>query len=148
MFVHKIVLGMATTALLGSCSMMMGGGTTYTFKHNPNAADPAAVGKAVATMKDGMVSTTLSVSGLTPGKAYIAHYHAFGPASSTDPCASNGPVTLGFPGFMADAGGNAAVTVSGDMAKIAGDMGAYINVHYASDPSVVPICAPVKMTKG
>lgn len=149
MFVHKIVLGMATTALLGSCSMMMGmGGTTYTFKHNANAADPAAAGKAVATTKDGMVSTTLTVSGLTPSKAYIAHYHAFGPASSTDPCASNGPVTLGFPNFMSDASGNATVMVSGDMAKIAGDMGSYINVHYASDPSVVPICAPVKMTKG
>lgn len=148
MFVDKIVLGMATTALLGSCTMMMGGGTTYTFKHNANAADPAAMGKAVATMSGGMVSTTLTVSGLTPSKAYIAHYHAFGPASSTDPCASNGPVTLGFPGFMSDASGNASVTVSGDMTKIAGDLGAYINVHYASDPSVVPICAAVKMTKG
>ncbi|THF68353.1 CHRD domain-containing protein [Deinococcus sp. Arct2-2] len=149
MFGHKIVLGMATTALLGSCSMMMGmGGTTYTFKHNPNAADPAAMGKAVAIRKDTMVSTTLTVSGLTPNKAYIAHYHAFGPASSTDPCASNGPVTLGFPSFTSDASGNASVTVSGDPAKIAGDMGAYINVHYASEPSVVPICAPVKMTKG
>ncbi len=149
MLLHKIVLGMAATALLGSCSMMMGaGGSTYTFKHNPNAADPAAGGKAVATTKDGMVSTTLTLSGLTPSKAYIAHYHAFGPDSSTDPCASNGPVTLGFPGFTADGSGNASVTVTGEMAKIAGDQGAYINVHYASDPSVVPICAPVKMTKG
>ncbi|UBV44386.1 CHRD domain-containing protein (plasmid) [Deinococcus taeanensis] len=148
MFVHKIVLGMAAATLLGSCSMMMGAGTTYTFRHNPTTADPAATGKAVATMKDGMVSTTLTLSGLTPSKAYIAHYHAFGPASSTDPCASNGPVSLGFPGFTSDASGNATVSVSGDMAKIAGDLGAYINVHYASDPSVVPICAPVKMTKG
>ncbi|GAA5438103.1 MULTISPECIES: CHRD domain-containing protein [Deinococcus] len=149
MFVHKIVLGLTATALLGSCSMMMGaGGSTYTFKHKANAADPTAMGKAVATTKDGMVSTTLTLTGLTPNKAYIAHYHAFGPESNTDPCASNGPVTLGFPGFTADASGNATTAVTGDMAKIAGDQGAYLNVHYASDPSVVPICAPVKMTKG
>ncbi|SMB84471.1 CHRD domain-containing protein [Deinococcus hopiensis] len=148
MIVQKSVLGLFTATLLGSCSMMMGQGTTYNFKHNPNAADPAAMGRAVATMDGSMVSTTLSLSGLTPGKAYIAHYHAFGPASSTDPCASSGPVTLGFPNFSADANGNASVTVKGDMTKIMGDMGAYINVHYASDPSVVPICAPVKMTKG
>ena len=149
MIVHKIVLGMATTALLGSCSMMMGaGGTTYTFKHKANAADPAAAGKAVASKKDNMVGTTLTLTGLTPNKAYIAHYHAFGPDSSTDPCASNGPVTLGFPGFTADASGNASTSVTGDAAKIAGDQGAYLNVHYASDPSVVPICAPVKLIKG
>ncbi|GAA5512445.1 hypothetical protein Dcar01_01159 [Deinococcus carri] len=147
MIVHKLVLGLFTATLLGSCSMMMGRSTTYTFKHNPTAADPAAMGRAVASRDGSMVSTTLTLSGLTPSKAYIAHYHAFGPASSTDPCASNGPVTLGFPNFTADASGKVSVTVTGDMAKIAGDMGAYINVHYASDPSVVPICAPVKMTK-
>lgn len=144
----KLVLGMATTALLGSCSMMMGQPMTYTFKHNANTADPMAMGRAVATMSGSVVTTTLSVSGLTPNKAYIAHYHAFGPGSSTDPCASNGPVSAGFPNFTADASGNASVTLSTEMAKIAGDLGAYINVHYASDPSVVPICAPVKMTKG
>ncbi|MEW6420366.1 MAG: CHRD domain-containing protein [Deinococcota bacterium] len=148
MFVYKIGLGIATAALLGSCSMMMGQSATYTFKHNANTADPSASGKAVATRQGSMVSTTLTLSGLTPNKAYIAHYHAFGPESNTDPCASNGPVTLGFPSFTADANGYASVTVSGDMAKIAGDQGAYINVHYASDPSIVPICAPIKMTKG
>lgn len=146
--IAKSVLGLLTATLLGSCSMMMGQPMSYTFKHNPVPADSAAVGRAMATRDGGMVSTTLSLSGLTPDKAYIAHYHAFGPASSTDPCASNGPVTLGFPNFTADASGNASVTVTGDMAKIAGDQGAYINVHYASDPSVVPLCAPVKMTKG
>lgn len=144
----KSVLGLLAATLLGSCSMMLGQRTTYTFGHNPVPADPAAAGRAVATKDGDMVRTTLSLSGLTPNKAYIAHYHAFGPASSTNPCASNGPVTLGFPNFTADAGGRANVTVTGDRAKIAGDQGAYINVHYASDPSVVPLCAPVKMTKG
>ena len=145
---HKIaLLGIAGPLLLGSCALF-GLPTTYLFKHNPNQADPSAGGNAVASVSGSMVSTTLSLSGLTPGKAYIAHYHAFGPNSSTDPCASNGPVTVGFPGFTADAGGNASVTVKTEMTKIAGDNGAYLNVHYASDPSVVPICAPVKLAKG
>ncbi|MFC4456209.1 CHRD domain-containing protein [Deinococcus sonorensis] len=145
----KLVMGAGMVMLLGSCSMMGGmGGTTYTFKHNPNAADPSAMGSAKVMAGSAGMSTTLSLMGLTPNKAYIAHYHAFGPDSSTDPCASNGPVSVGFPNFTADASGNASVTLTTDMAKIMGDMGAYINVHYASDPSVVPICAPVKMTKG
>lgn len=148
MFVYKIGLAIATAALLGSCNMMLGQASTFAFRHNATTADPSAMGRAVVTRDATMTSTTLSLSGLTPNKAYIAHYHAFGPASNTDPCASSGPVTLGFPDFMADASGNASVTVKGETAKIAGDLGAYINVHYASDPSVVPICAPVKMTKG
>ncbi|WP_425144970.1 CHRD domain-containing protein [Deinococcus sp.] len=147
MIAHKIVLCLAVTLLLGSCSLF-GLPTTYLFKHNSNQADPSAAGNAVASVSGDMVSTVLSLSGLTPNKAYIAHYHAFGPDSSTDPCASNGPVTVGFPNFPADASGNASVTVKTETAKIGGDEGAYINVHYASDPSVVPICAPVKLAKG
>ena len=143
---HKIVLGIAGPLLLGSCALF-GLPTTYIFKHNPNQADPSAVGNAVASVSGDMVSTTLSLSGLTPGKAYIAHYHAFGPDSSTNPCASNGPVTVGFPSFTADVGGNASVTVKTEMVKIEGDKGAYLNVHFASDPSVVPVCAPVKLVK-
>ncbi len=147
----KVVLGMAAMSLLGSCAMMMAKPTTYMFKHKAVDADPAAMGTA-SVMTDGlamsMSKTTLSLSGLTPGKAYIAHYHAFGPDSSSDPCASNGPVTVGFPNFTADSAGNASVMLSAEMTKIAGDLGAYINVHYASDPSVVPICAPIKLVKG
>ena len=117
---HKIVLlGIASPLLLGSCALF-GLPTTYLFKHNANQADPSAGGNAVASVSGGMVSTTLSLSGLTPSKAYIAHYHAFGPDSSTDPCASNGPVTQGFPNFTADASGTASVTVKADMTKIAG----------------------------
>ena len=144
---HKMLLGMAATTLLGSCSLF-GLPTTYLFKHNAVTADASAAGNAVASVSGGTVSTTLSLTGLTPGRAYIAHYHAFGPDSGTNPCASNGPVTVGFPNFTADASGNASVTVKTETAKIAGDQGAYINVHYASDPSVVPICAPVKLVKG
>ena len=144
---QTLVLGIVGTLLLGSCGLF-GLPTTYLFRHNATQADPSAGGNAVASVSGGTVSTVLSLSGLTPGRAYIAHYHAFGPASSTDPCGSNGPVTVGFPNFTADASGNASVTLKTETSRIQGDKGAYINVHYASDPSVVPICAPVKLLKG
>ena len=57
------------------------------------------------------------------------------------------PVSVGFPNFTVDVSGNASVTLKTDMSKIEGDKGASINVHYASDPSVVPICAPVNLVK-
>jgi transforming growth factor-beta-induced protein len=119
----------------------------YTFKHNPNTADPNAAGTAAATTIDTMVTTVLNLTGLTAGQNYIAHYHAYGTGSNIDPCASNGPVTVGFPNFTADASGNATVTLTTEGSKISGDSGAYINVHFASDPSIVPICAPVKSSK-
>ena len=72
MMKHKIVLALAGPLLLGSCALF-GLPTTYLFKHNPNQADPSAVGNAVASESGGgMVTTVLSLSGLTPGKAYIA----------------------------------------------------------------------------
>lgn len=145
---RTVVSGMALASLLSACTML-GQPKTLAFRHNPIAADPQAAGSAqVMTKADGMVTTTLTLTGLTPGKTYAAHYHAFGPDSSTDPCASNGPVTVGFPNFTADAVGRGTTMVSNEMAKIAGDQGAYINVHYGDDLKVVPVCAPVKMTKG
>ena len=131
------------TANAGAATAM-----TYTFKHNPISADPSAAGTAIATKTSATdVTTVLTLTGLTAGRAYIAHYHAYGTGSSTDPCASNGPVTVGFPNFTADASGNATVTLVNAASKIDGDAGAYINVHFASDPSVVPICAPIRTTK-
>ncbi|MFC4425948.1 CHRD domain-containing protein [Deinococcus navajonensis] len=141
-----LVTGMVT--LLSACTMM-DQPKSLAFRHNAVTADPQAAGTAqVTTRPDGMVTTTLVLTGLTPGKTYAAHYHAFGPDSSTDPCASNGPVSVGFPSFTADASGRATTSVSSEMARIAGDLGAYINVHYADDLKVVPVCAPIKMTKG
>ncbi|MFD1730855.1 hypothetical protein ACFSC4_06810 [Deinococcus malanensis] len=57
-------------------------------------------------------------------------------------------MTVGFPPFTADASGRATVSVTNEMAKIAGDQGAYINVHHGDALSVVPLCAPIKMVKG
>ncbi|PYE49954.1 CHRD domain-containing protein [Deinococcus yavapaiensis] len=145
---RNLGLSVLLLSLLSGC-MMMGQPRNLAFRHNPVTADPNAAGSArVTTMTDGMVQTTLVLTGLTPNKAYIAHYHAFGPASNTDPCASNGPVSVGFPSFTSDASGNGTTTLMTEAAKIAGDAGAYINVHYADAPAVVPICAPVKTTKG
>lgn len=145
---RNVVSGMAVVSLLSACTMM-GQPRTLTFRHNPIAADPQAAGSArVMTKANGMVTTTFTLTGLTPGKTYASHYHAFGPASNTDPCASNGPVTVGFPPFTADANGRGTTSVTNEMAKIAGDQGAYINVHYGDDLKVVPVCAPIKMTKG
>ncbi|MGI8747224.1 MAG: CHRD domain-containing protein [Deinococcus sp.] len=149
--IKTALMGMALVPFLGACSMLNGMGTggmgPLTFKHNATPADPMATGVATRSMSSGMLTTTLNLSGLTPNKAYASHYHAFGLASDTDSCASNGPITLGFPAFSSDADGKATVSVTSDPAKIAGDQGAYINVHYADDLGTVPICAPVKMPK-
>ncbi|WP_407539078.1 fasciclin domain-containing protein [Deinococcus radiomollis] len=136
-----------TTAAPATANAGAATAVNYTFKHNPITADPNAAGTAVATLTGTDVTTVLTLTGLTPGMAYISHYHAYGTGSSTDPCASNGPVTVGFPNFSADASGKATVTLVTPASKIEGDAGAYINVHYASDPSVVPICAPVRTAK-
>ncbi|WP_027481362.1 CHRD domain-containing protein [Deinococcus pimensis] len=142
----RLGLALVTTLLLGGCMMTP---RTLAFRHNPVPADPNAAGAATVTTDIyGNVTTTLNLTGLTPNRAYAAHYHAFGPDSSTDPCASNGPVTVGFPAFTADAQGNASVSVQTTTTKIAGDAGAYINVHDAADLTVIPVCAPVKATKG
>lgn len=142
-----LLLSLPLAAALSACTMM-GPPTTLTFKHNPVTADPQAMGTAVVTTgMDGMLTTTLNLMGLTPGKTYAAHYHAFGPDSATDPCASNGPVTVGFPSFTADAAGRATVSVTSDPAKTAGNLGAYINVHYGDDLQVIPLCAPIRSSR-
>jgi len=142
-----LILGIAATALLSACTTM--GERTFAFTHTASPADPQATGSARAvSMMNGMTETTLNLTGLTPGKTYAAHYHAFGPDSSTNPCASNGGVTAGFPNFTADGTGKATVTMTTETSKIAGDAGAYINVHYADNLATVPVCAPIKMNKG
>lgn len=84
----------------------------------------------------------LTLRGLTPNRAYVAHYHALGPAGG-DACASQGPVTLGFPAYKADAWGQATVTLRADPARLRGHLGAYVNVHTAADLTDIPLCAEV-----
>lgn len=119
----------------------------YTFKHTAERTDPKASGRVVVRAAGtDTLETTLTLSGLTPNKAYAAHYHALGPQASADPCMTNGPVTLGFPPFRASATGRATVKVTAEASKVAGNAGAYINVHAASDLKVVPLCAALRRT--
>ncbi|GMA14193.1 hypothetical protein GCM10025871_05240 [Deinococcus metallilatus] len=119
----------------------------YTFKHNAVPNDPKASGRAVVRAIDASTSeTTLTLTGLTPNKAYAAHYHALGPQANADPCMTNGPVTLGFPPFTASAAGRATVKLTAPTSKVAGNAGAYINVHAADDLNVIPLCAAIRQT--
>ena len=101
----------------------------------------------VRTLSPQSAASVLSLRGLTPSTAYVAHYHALGPASS-DPCASNGPITLGFPAFRTNAQGQATVLLRADPARIGGTLGAYVNVHTAANLAVVPLCASVLRAGG
>ncbi|THF68352.1 hypothetical protein E7T06_16975 [Deinococcus sp. Arct2-2] len=100
---------------------------------------------SVRTLSPTQSVSTLTLRGLTPGRAYAAHYHALGKASA-EPCASQGPITLGFPAFKANARGQATILLRADPARIAGTLGAYVNVHTASDLTVVPLCAALVKT--
>ena len=97
----------------------------------------------IATLSDGTKATTLVVTGLQANTEYAAHYHALGVAS-TNPCQSAGPVTIGFANFTTNASGNGSVRLLGLTTAVAGDLGAYINVHLANDLSNVPLCADLK----
>lgn len=107
----------------------------------PGTASSAASGQlSIRSISPQVSLSVLTLRGLTPNTAYVAHYHALGPASS-EPCASQGPITLGFPSFKTNAQGQATVTLRANPARIQGTLGAYVNVHTASDLKVVPLCA-------
>lgn len=116
----------------------------FPFKSLGTSAD-ASGQLSVRAVSPTLSTSVLTLRGLTPNTAYAAHYHALGPAGGP-PCASNGPVTLGFPAFKTNTRGQATVVLRADPAKIAGTLGAYVNVHTASDLTVVPLCAAVLKT--
>ncbi|WP_052351656.1 plastocyanin/azurin family copper-binding protein [Deinococcus pimensis] len=115
---------------------------TFMFRHNLTTVDPKAAGTARVRLLEGdTTETVLTLRGLTPNRAYAAHYHALPAGTRGDPCASNGPVTLGFPSFEADTHGAAIVTLRAPASRLAGVAGAYINVHDAANLTVIPLCA-------
>ena len=120
---------------------------TFPFKALGTPTDRASGQLTVRTLSPQSTASVLSLRGLTPSTAYVAHYHALGPASS-DPCASNGPITLGFPAFRTNAQGQATVLLRADPARISGALGAYVNVHTAANLAVVPLCASVLRASG
>ena len=101
----------------------------------------------VSTLSPRSSASVLTLRGLTPNTAYVAHYHALG-AVSSDPCTSNGRITLGFPAFRTNAQGQATVPLRADPARISGTLGAYVNVHTAANLAVVPLCASVLKAGG
>lgn len=85
--------------------------------------------------------TTLVLSKLTPRGSYVAHYHALPSGHVGPPCASKGPVTVAFPSFTSDEDGHATVTLRAPEASVAGNAGAYVDVHPVTDSSLAPLCA-------
>ena len=119
--------------------------TSYPFKDVLNSGASGQLTVRALSPKSSL--SVLTLRGLMPNAAYVAHYHALGPASS-DPCASSGPITLGFPAFRSNAHGQATVLLRADPARIGGTLGAYVNVHTAANLAVVPLCASVLKAGG
>jgi plastocyanin len=115
---------------------------TYPFKAQGMANSRASGQVIVRTLSPTNSISVLTVRGLIPNTPYVAHYHALGAASS-DPCASNGPISLVFPPFKTDAHGKAITILRAVPARISGTAGAYVNVHTAADVGVIPLCASV-----
>lgn len=112
------------------------------FAPRANAGDAAGLGDVRIDRPDASTRvTTLLLSKLTPRARYVAHYHALPANHVGDPCTADGPVTLTFPPFSADADGSASVTVRASEATFAGGAGAYVDVHLASDAKAALLCA-------
>ena len=138
---------LASALLLSSAGAATTPTMTFPFKALGTPTDRASGQLTVRTLSPQSAASVLSLRGLTPNTAYVAHYHALGPASS-DPCMSNGPITLGFPAFRTNAQGQATVLLRADPARIGGTLGAYVNVHTAANLAVVPLCASVLKAGG
>ena len=138
---------LASALLLSSAGAAATPTLTFPFKAAITPASGASGQLTVRTLSPTSSISVLTLRGLTPSTPYVAHYHALGPASS-DPCASNGPITLGFPPFRSNAQGQATVLLRADPARISGTLGAYVNVHTAANLAVVPLCAAVLKAAG
>ena len=137
----------ASALLLSSAGAASMPTMTFPFKIQGTANAGASGQLIVRTLSPTNSISVLTVRGLIPNTPYVAHYHALGAASS-DPCASNGPITLGFPAFRTNAQGQATVLLRADPARISGTLGAYINVHTAANLAIVPLCAPMLRAGG
>ncbi|MGM9322891.1 CHRD domain-containing protein [Deinococcus aquaticus] len=142
------LLALVGTIALASCNQapdVSGKSVTKSFTDMKLAGYTAPSGTAkYVDLNSGDRVTTLTVKGLLPNKAYLAHYHAMGTAS-TDPCKSGGAVvpanTMIGMTETTDANGN--LTIKGLQATAALKDAKYINVHEASALANVPVCAPL-----
>ena len=135
----------AAALLVSSASAATMPTTTYPFKVQGTSSSHASGQLLVRTLSPTSSLSVLTVRGLIPNTAYVAHYHSLGTASS-DPCASNGPISLVFPPFKTNAQGEAISLLRAVPARISGTAGAYVNVHTAADVGVIPLCASVLKT--
>lgn len=132
----------ASALLLSSAGAASMPTMTFPFKVQGTANAGAAGELIVRTLSPMNSISVLTLRGLMPNTPYVAHYHALGAASS-DPCASNGPISLVFPPFKTNAQGQAITILRAVPARINGTAGAYVNVHTANDVAVIPMCASV-----
>jgi plastocyanin len=132
----------ASALLLSSAAAAPMPTMTFPFKVQGTASAGASGQLIVRTLSPTNSISVLTVRGLIPNTPYVAHYHALGAASS-DPCASNGPISLVFPPFKTNAQGQAITILRAVPARISGTAGAYVNVHTAADVGVIPLCASV-----
>jgi plastocyanin len=135
---------MPAVALAAALLASTAGAVTMTipFRAVGTPASAASGQLTVRTLSPTSSFSALILRGLTPNTAYVASYHTLGPASS-DPCASDGPVTLGFPDFKTGSQGQATVLLRADPARLRGVLGAYVDVRSAASPKVVALCASV-----
>ncbi len=133
---------LASSLLLGFAGAAATPTLTFPFKPLGTPASGASGQLTVRTLSAASSVSVLTLRGLAPGTPYVAHYHALGSASRA-PCASDGPVTLGFPPFRTNAQGQATVLLQADPARISGTLGAYVNVHTAANLADIPLCASV-----
>ena len=138
----RLRLVVASALLLSSAGAASTPTLTFPFKVQGTANAGASGQLIVRTLSPTLSISVLTLRGLTPNTPYVAHYHALGAASS-DPCASNGPISLVFPPFKSDAQGQGLALLRAVPARISGTAGAYVNVHTADDVAVIPLCASV-----
>ncbi|MFK7603992.1 hypothetical protein ACI3L1_17475 [Deinococcus sp. SM5_A1] len=145
------LMALIATLTLASCGKntapeVTGTSKTVAFKAMlPNDAaymESAGTAKSI-DLNTGDRATTLTATGLKVNTKYLAHYHMMGTASTTDACTSNGGVLNGTIGDAMSTDANGTLTLKGlqNIAALGG--AAYINIHEAATPSIVPLCAPL-----
>lgn len=146
------LLALIGTLALASCNRNAAPditGTTKAASFKAMLPDDAAYKNAAGSGKyvdltGGDRRTTLTATGLKANTSYLAHYHMMGSADATDPCKSNGDIVGGVIA-TANTDANGALTLKGFQNTDSLKNATYINIHEAANPSVVPLCAPLKL---
>ncbi|PNY81548.1 hypothetical protein [Deinococcus koreensis] len=153
---RTLFLALVGSLVLASCNRakvpdVTGTAVTKPFASQLEAAAgyPDDAGKAVyVDLTGGDRATTLTATGLKPNTAYISHYHSRGTGAAvtatTPDCASSGSVVGGLIGGAAvTTDGTGALTIKGLQPISALSGAAYINIHEALAPGVIPLCADI-----